>query len=204
MADGRRSHLNHPHPRDAPLNGRFGCAMSMALLRLPALAIVVVAALAHTIALLPLLLGLFAFTVGTEMLVAHLTKRWLVDELESLRRANDADAEQTVAPPVSLLGSLLWQAVADKVWAVADWLVVGPVIRGREQRGFYDHQGRHHADRWARHEIAGTVAQRRHSAAAQQRLVADIIKADTGENPVIDDTAIQVWLQQTVEYQGTT
>ena len=177
--------------------------MSQLLLRLPVVAAILVAAWATNVALLPLLFGLFVLTVLMEMLLAHLHGRWLVDELHSLARAADQPPPPST-PQLRVLGSLLWQTVADLIWAMADRLIVGPMLAARERRGDYNYQGRHHADRWARHEIDGTVAQRRPSAAAQQQLVERIVQADTGELPVIDDTDIHSWLDSHKLHQGAT
>jgi len=166
-------------------------------------AVLAVSAAAVGIHLLPLLLGLYVLAVGSEVLLGWLTKRWLVEELESLRRAADMEPPPS-SPPLVALASLMWQTVVDTVWAVGDRLVVAPILRRREQRGDFSYQGRHHADRWARHEIDGTVAQRRPSAAAQQKLVAQIVRADTGEQPVIDDTDIHLWLESAKQHQAVT
>lgn len=177
--------------------------MSAILLRVPVIAFITVAAWATDYKLLPMMLGFYVLTVGSEAVLAYLVKRWLVEELESLRRAVDQPPPPQ-SPPLLVLASLLWQTVLDTVWAVADRLVVDPLYRRREQRGEYSHQGRHHTDRWARHELHGTVAQRRPSAASQQRLVAAIVKADTDELPVIDDTTIEAWLRTARVHEGVT
>lgn len=175
--------------------------MSQALFRLPVIAVVIAAAAALGWHLLPLLLALYVLTSGSEAFLSYLTTRWLVDELESRARSAD-EPDPARVPPLRTLGSMVWQTVSGAVWNAVDLVVIGPRYRYLERHDRFGHQGRHHADRWSRHEIDGTVAQRRPSAAAQQLMVERIVKADTGEQPVIDDTDIRTWLESARIHQG--
>lgn len=184
--------------------------MSQIVARVPGLLFLVLAVAVFGIHTLPLLLGLYLFVLFTELTISHTNRRWLVDEFESLKRALPGwtpDESIRTLPLTKALLVRLWPTVSDFLWACADYVLTQPIQRWWESRGQFSHQGRHHAQRFARGDIAGTFAQREPGAALRQRWAETFNKVqstDTGDQPVIADEDIHTWLHMPVSVDSVT
>lgn len=153
-------------------------------------------AFATRIELLPILAAVYVFASGSQWLSA--TRR-----TAALRRENADLLSTNTRPGLKLEESNHRRLRRSHWWLLVEWVatlwaqkVLEPLWARVDARDERASRGRHARHRWVTHQIHGTVAQRRPSAAAGQRAVHDGWQSTTAEQPVITDEQVHTWLAE--------